>query len=260
MVRRAQEKIKARPKTYDDWVAKLNDCKKIWDDYQQPFAGSDQSPLRPERLMKGLAERHSGKRDIRDRRRRASQLGRAIVESAARAASSAIVGFCVDGFRHLRHPRRETRATGKPGHRGRRRRLVPDDAAHTRSPRSNTTYPRCGWCGTTTATARYATCSSACSARNLRRASRSTKPNNFISTDFVMLARSMGVDGRARRARRTISRACSKPRSRPTGRTSSKCRWTAKSARSAPAPGSCRRYRTASRTSGNSRGSKENRS
>jgi acetolactate synthase-1/2/3 large subunit len=55
LVRRAQEKVGAKPKTYDDWFAKLLDCKKIWDDYQQPFAASDQSPLRPERLMKGLA-------------------------------------------------------------------------------------------------------------------------------------------------------------------------------------------------------------
>ena len=55
LVRRAQEKIKSGPKTYDEWLGRLRDCKKIWDDYQQPFAASDQSPLRPERLMKGLA-------------------------------------------------------------------------------------------------------------------------------------------------------------------------------------------------------------
>ena len=55
LVRRAREKIKAAPKRYDDWVGKLNECKKIWDDYQRPFEGSDQSPLRPERLLKGLS-------------------------------------------------------------------------------------------------------------------------------------------------------------------------------------------------------------
>jgi acetolactate synthase-1/2/3 large subunit len=54
LVRRAREKLKA-PKTYDDWVARLRDCKKIWDDYQKPFAESDQTPLRPERLLKGLS-------------------------------------------------------------------------------------------------------------------------------------------------------------------------------------------------------------
>ncbi len=55
LTRRAQEKVKTKPKTYDDWVAKLRDCKKIWDDYQKPFTESDQSPLRPERLMQGLS-------------------------------------------------------------------------------------------------------------------------------------------------------------------------------------------------------------
>ena len=54
LVRRAQEKLKV-PKTYNDWVARLRDCKKKWDDYQAPFAVSDQSPLRPERLMQGLS-------------------------------------------------------------------------------------------------------------------------------------------------------------------------------------------------------------
>jgi acetolactate synthase-1/2/3 large subunit len=47
--------MKSSPKTYDDWLAKLNDCRKIWDDYQKPFAESDQAPLRPERLLKGLS-------------------------------------------------------------------------------------------------------------------------------------------------------------------------------------------------------------
>jgi acetolactate synthase-1/2/3 large subunit len=54
LVRSAQEKLKV-PKTYNDWVARLRDCKKAWDDYQAPFAVSDQSPLRPERLMQGLS-------------------------------------------------------------------------------------------------------------------------------------------------------------------------------------------------------------
>ncbi|MDO8597153.1 MAG: thiamine pyrophosphate-binding protein, partial [Sulfuricaulis sp.] len=55
LTRRAQEKIKSKPKTYDNWVAKLRDCKKIWDDYQKPFAQSDQLPLRPERVIQGLS-------------------------------------------------------------------------------------------------------------------------------------------------------------------------------------------------------------
>jgi len=55
LVQRAREKIASKPRTYDDWIARLRDCKKAWDDYQQPFTESDQSPLRPERLLKGLS-------------------------------------------------------------------------------------------------------------------------------------------------------------------------------------------------------------
>src|SRR3954447_20391225 len=55
LIRRAQEKVKSKPKTYDDWTAHLLECKKSWDDYQNPFMESDQSPLRPERLVKGLS-------------------------------------------------------------------------------------------------------------------------------------------------------------------------------------------------------------
>ncbi len=55
LVRRAQEKLKSTPKTFDDWVAKLRECRALWDKYQAPFAGSEQVPLRPERLMKGLS-------------------------------------------------------------------------------------------------------------------------------------------------------------------------------------------------------------
>ena len=39
LVGRAQEKIAAKPRTYDDWITRLRDCKKVWDDYQQPFTG-----------------------------------------------------------------------------------------------------------------------------------------------------------------------------------------------------------------------------
>ena len=54
LLRRAKEKVKA-PKTYDDWMTRLRDCKKIWDDYQKPFMESDAAPIRPERLLKGLS-------------------------------------------------------------------------------------------------------------------------------------------------------------------------------------------------------------
>jgi acetolactate synthase-1/2/3 large subunit len=55
LLRRAQEKLKS-PKTYDDWTSKLRDCKKIWDDYQKPFTTSDAVPIRPERLLTGLSK------------------------------------------------------------------------------------------------------------------------------------------------------------------------------------------------------------
>ncbi|HYU70468.1 MAG TPA: thiamine pyrophosphate-binding protein [Burkholderiales bacterium] len=55
MTRRAQEKLKSSTKNFDDWTAQLRDCRAAWDKYQAPFAGNDQSPLRPERLMQGLS-------------------------------------------------------------------------------------------------------------------------------------------------------------------------------------------------------------
>ena len=55
LLRRAKEKLKS-PKTYDDWTTKLRDCKKIWDDYQKPFTTSDAVPIRPERLLTGLSK------------------------------------------------------------------------------------------------------------------------------------------------------------------------------------------------------------
>jgi acetolactate synthase-1/2/3 large subunit len=55
MTRRAQEKLKSVTKTFEDWTAQLRDCRAAWDKYQAPFAESDQSPLRPERLMRGLS-------------------------------------------------------------------------------------------------------------------------------------------------------------------------------------------------------------
>jgi acetolactate synthase-1/2/3 large subunit len=55
MTRRAREKLKSGTRTFEDWVAQLRDCRAAWDKYQAPLAESDQSPLRPERLMQGLS-------------------------------------------------------------------------------------------------------------------------------------------------------------------------------------------------------------
>ena len=138
-----------------------------------------------------------------------------------------------------------------PGDRGRRRRLVPDDAAHPRHRRWSTTFPPCGSCGTTTATARSATCSS------------DSFKSGELATSFAKIDSRRAHDARlrdaralvrrrsrARRARRATSKARSTPRSRRTSRISSKSSSIARSGRSAPAPGCCRRSRTASRTSG----------
>ena len=54
LVKRAAERLET-PKVYTEWVGKLNDAREIWDRYQAPFLSSDQEPLRPERLVAGLA-------------------------------------------------------------------------------------------------------------------------------------------------------------------------------------------------------------
>ena len=54
MIRLVRNKLRGQGKGYGDWLAKLRECRKIWDDYQDQFIGSEQVPLRPERLMKGL--------------------------------------------------------------------------------------------------------------------------------------------------------------------------------------------------------------
>jgi acetolactate synthase-1/2/3 large subunit len=55
MIRLVRDKLRGQGKGYGDWLAKLRECRKIWDDYQDQFIGSEQVPLRPERLMKGLS-------------------------------------------------------------------------------------------------------------------------------------------------------------------------------------------------------------
>lgn len=55
MIRLVRDKLRGQAKGYGDWLARLRECRKIWDDYQDQFSGSEQVPLRPERLMKGLS-------------------------------------------------------------------------------------------------------------------------------------------------------------------------------------------------------------
>jgi acetolactate synthase-1/2/3 large subunit len=55
MSRLVRDRSRGQGKGYGDWLAKLRESRKIWDDYQDQFVGSEQVPLRPERLMKGLS-------------------------------------------------------------------------------------------------------------------------------------------------------------------------------------------------------------
>ena len=55
MMHVAREKQRGKGSGHDDWLARLRECRKVWHDYQDQFVGSEQVPLRPERLMKGLS-------------------------------------------------------------------------------------------------------------------------------------------------------------------------------------------------------------
>ena len=55
MIRVAREKQRGKGNGHDDWLARLRECRKVWHDFQDQFVGSEQVPLRPERLMKGLS-------------------------------------------------------------------------------------------------------------------------------------------------------------------------------------------------------------
>jgi acetolactate synthase I/II/III large subunit len=51
----AREKAGASGKSYADWTGRLAEATSLWDDYQGRFAGSDATPVRPERLMHALS-------------------------------------------------------------------------------------------------------------------------------------------------------------------------------------------------------------
>lgn len=56
MTRSARERIKeARGRSTEVWLARLNECREIWSNYQAPFAQSPASPIRPERLIHALS-------------------------------------------------------------------------------------------------------------------------------------------------------------------------------------------------------------
>jgi len=48
-------KIKGSHRAPEAWLAKLGECRELWNNYQRPLADSDQTPVRPERLMKAIS-------------------------------------------------------------------------------------------------------------------------------------------------------------------------------------------------------------
>ena len=55
MTRLAREKTGGAAKRYSDWSARLAENKSLWDEYQARYAQSDATPVRPERLMTALS-------------------------------------------------------------------------------------------------------------------------------------------------------------------------------------------------------------
>ncbi len=51
----ARSGLGPRTKSYADWTARLSEHTSLWDDYQGKFGGSDATPVRPERLMHALS-------------------------------------------------------------------------------------------------------------------------------------------------------------------------------------------------------------
>ncbi len=55
LARMAREKLGTGTKSYADWTSRLAECTGLWDDYQGKFAQSEATPVRPERLMHALS-------------------------------------------------------------------------------------------------------------------------------------------------------------------------------------------------------------
>ncbi|MDF1790949.1 MAG: thiamine pyrophosphate-binding protein [Thalassobaculaceae bacterium] len=56
MTEMAKARLTGTPEKSAPWLAKLQDDRAIWKKYQGQFAGSDQMPLRPERLMDAISK------------------------------------------------------------------------------------------------------------------------------------------------------------------------------------------------------------
>ena len=55
LTRLARDKLGAGTKSYADWTARLSEHTSLWDDYQGKFSQSEAMPVRPERLMSALS-------------------------------------------------------------------------------------------------------------------------------------------------------------------------------------------------------------
>jgi acetolactate synthase-1/2/3 large subunit len=55
MTRLARDKLNGGTKSYADWTARLSEATSLWEDYQGKFASSEATPVRPERLMNALS-------------------------------------------------------------------------------------------------------------------------------------------------------------------------------------------------------------
>lgn len=55
LARLAREKLGSSTQGYVDWTSRLSERTGLWDDYQARFARSDATPVRPERLMSALS-------------------------------------------------------------------------------------------------------------------------------------------------------------------------------------------------------------
>jgi len=234
-------KLKSVTKTFEDWTAQLRDLPAAWDKYQAPFARA--TSLRFVRAPDARPVRVIPENAVSDDVA-ASQLGGALWK-ARRPRHLLNLGLRFHGIPHLgilgqSSPSREPRRWRSS------RRLVPVDAAHSRYA-VEYDIPPCGWCGTTTATVRFATCSSGCSQGAGDELPERTRPATLSRThDARAFVRSRVRPRRARRHLEGVLEAAS----RPTGPIWSKFpvdreirRWAR-----APGPALCR---TRSRTSGN---------
>ena len=194
------KKSNRNPKTYDDWVAKLRDCKKIWDDYQAPFGASDQSPLRPERLMQGLAnvipENAIFATDVGVHHNWVVQLWKARrARHLLQSWGFASMGFATCGILGAKLAQPESPAIAVVG-----------DGSFLMTPHILATAMEYDIPAVWVVWNNYGYCS----IRDMQlgmfgqehaTSFRKEKPKNFSAPDFVMLARSMGVEARARRSR-----------------------------------------------------------